>query len=59
VAGKVWYETLRSKYMKPNSQFQDAANATIKIADKLYGGSSVERKAIVEGWKSVGITPKV
>lgn len=54
-AGKIWYKTLAEE-LKPLSQFQDCANATIKVASKLYGKTSKEVKAVCEGWKAVGIT---
>lgn len=55
-AAHIWYKTLLK--LRPRSQFQDAANASKKIAAKLYGVASREEKAVVEGWKSVGIQVK-
>jgi Zn-dependent metalloprotease len=56
-AGKIWYETLKTE-LKENSQFQDCVNATIKVAGRLYGDKSVEKKAVVEGWAIVGLKEK-
>lgn len=53
-AGLIWYNTL-TKELKPNSQFKDAVKATVKVAEQLYGGNSIELKAVVDGWKQVGL----
>jgi Zn-dependent metalloprotease len=56
-AGRIWYITLRDR-LRPDSQFQDCANATLAVAKELYGASSAEAKAVLEGWDVVGITAK-
>jgi Zn-dependent metalloprotease len=56
-AGRIWYNTLCNE-LHEKSQFQDCANATVKVAGELYGSTSVETKAVKEGWKRVGITAK-
>ncbi len=56
-AGLIWYKTLLTK-LKPRSQFQDCANATLKVSNDLYGKDSKESKAVVEGWKVVGLKAK-
>lgn len=56
-AGRIWYNTLCNE-LRSDSQFQDCANATLKVAGELYGNGSVEQKAVKEGWKKVGITAK-
>lgn len=56
--GKVWYNVL-TKELNSKSQFIDCANATVKVAGKLFGDKSVEQKAVVEGWRAVGIAPKL
>jgi len=51
-AGPIWYETLTKK-LSENSQFVDAAEATIASAAELYG--STEEKAVREAWSEVGV----
>jgi len=53
-AGKIWYITLRDK-LTENSDFQDAAEKTWQTAVDLFGKSSREQQAVIEGWKEVGI----
>jgi Zn-dependent metalloprotease len=53
-AGKIWYVTLRDK-IKPNSNFQDAANLTYTTAGELFGLNSLEQQAVGKGWAGVGI----
>jgi len=53
-AGKIWYDTLCNR-LRPNSNFADAANATIKSATDLFGANSAEKKAVQAAWKTVGV----
>jgi Zn-dependent metalloprotease len=53
---KIWYLAL-TDYMKSNASFQDAANATLAAASKLYG-QGAESQAILDAWTAVGITAK-
>lgn len=53
-AGKIWYVTLRDK-LRPNSQFKDAAKATVMVAGDLFGTGSTEQKAVKGAWAGVGI----
>lgn len=53
-AGRIWYITLRDK-LNQNSNFQDAANETYKVAGALYGANSAAQRAVRKGWKTVGI----
>lgn len=55
-AGKIWYQALTTE-LGENSQFKDAVNATVKVAGKLYGKTSTEYKAVVDGWNVVGLKP--
>lgn len=54
-AGAVWYRALTVK-LKSNSNFADAANLTFEAAAELFGGGSLEQKAVQTGWSEVGIT---
>ncbi len=51
-AGRVWYVALTEK-LQPESQFSDAAAATIEVARDLFGGE-VER-AVTDAWSGVGL----
>jgi Zn-dependent metalloprotease len=53
-AGKIWFVTLRDK-IKPNSNFQDAANLTYATAGELFGVNGLEQQAVRKGWAGVGI----
>jgi Zn-dependent metalloprotease len=52
-AGRVWYETLRDKRMKPTATFRQFARLTVQNAAHFFG--TVEREAIASGWAAVGI----
>ncbi|MBC7460891.1 MAG: M4 family metallopeptidase, partial [Thermoleophilia bacterium] len=52
---KVWYSAL-TQYLKPNSNFADAAAATIAAATKLYGAGDVS-SAVADAWSTVGVLP--
>lgn len=54
-AGRIWYEALRDKQVRPNTGFQRFAKITLRNATRLYGATSVETKAVREAWKQVGI----
>src|SRR3954454_22054960 len=51
-AGRVWYVTLTDK-LKPDSQFEDAATATVEVARELFG-DEVER-AVTAAWTGVKV----
>lgn len=53
-AGRIWYVTLRDR-LRPNSAFQDCADATFDVARELFGANSVEQRAVREAWGVVGI----
>jgi Zn-dependent metalloprotease len=53
-AGRIWYVTLRDR-LRPESVFQDCADATFDVARELYGADSVEQRAVREAWDAVGI----
>ena len=52
-AGKIWYDTL-SNLIGPNTSFKQAADATIRSAQNLYGAGA-EQKAVASAWKQVGV----
>jgi Zn-dependent metalloprotease len=54
-AGAIWYRALTVK-LKSDSDFRDAANLTFEAAAELFGGGSLEQKAVQTGWAQVGIS---
>jgi hypothetical protein len=54
-AGRIWYEALHHKPLKPESTFGDFARITCTTARRIYGLRSDEAQAIQRGWKAVGI----
>lgn len=56
-AGKIWYQTLTEGHLKPDSEFKDAANATVGVAGELFGAGSSEHAAVEDAWQQVGVLP--
>jgi Zn-dependent metalloprotease len=52
-AGRIWYETLRDKRMKPTATFRQFARLTAQNAAHFFG--SAERQAVAAAWAEVGI----
>lgn len=52
-AGPIWYAALTA--LKADSGFADAADATLKSAADLFGGSSKEQRSVRTAWKKVGV----
>ena len=55
-AGRIWYETIRDRQLKPTAQFADFALRTAMAAGRLYGSASDERTAVLAAWRQVGVT---
>jgi Zn-dependent metalloprotease len=53
-AGKIWYDALCNR-IRANSNFQDAATASIASAGALFGAGSKQQKAVQGAWSEVGI----
>lgn len=53
-AGKIWYRTLTTK-LHANTQFDEAARATVDVAGSLYG--TTEAQAVEGAWRKVGVLP--
>ena len=51
-AGPIWYGAL-TQHLQPDSQFADAAAATVEAAGKLFG--SAEVTIVRDAWKAVGL----
>jgi Zn-dependent metalloprotease len=52
-AGRIWYVTLTDR-LRPKSQFEDAAKATVEVAGSLFPGGP-EQEAVHEAWHTVGV----
>jgi aureolysin len=55
--GKVWYQGF-TEHLKDNAKFSDAAAATVKAAELLYGAGSTQASAVTDAWSSVGVLLK-
>ena len=51
-AGPIWYTTLTER-LQPNSEFADAAKASVDVATKKYGAAEVA--AVKDAWHEVGV----
>lgn len=54
-AGQIWYDTLQDKRLPKNASFVTFANRTSANASVRYGSASIERKAVIDAWKTVGV----
>ena len=52
-AGRIWYETLRDRRLKPTATFRQFARLTALNADHLFGKG--ERAAVAAAWAEVGV----
>ena len=55
-AGRVWYDTLL-RGVPRDCDFATFAGATARAASARFGSSSLQREAIVDAWRTVGIEP--
>ncbi|MCK6580708.1 MAG: M4 family metallopeptidase [Anaerolineae bacterium] len=55
-AGKVWYNTLCDKRLRPHYGFKRFARLTLRSAAELFGEQSIEASAVREAWAQVGIS---
>jgi Zn-dependent metalloprotease len=56
-AGQIWYDTIRDARLKPTASFAAFAGRTVVNAGHRYGSGSVERKAVRDAWRQVGVRP--
>ena len=54
-AGRVWYDTVCDKNLRPSADFSAFAKLTVRHASVLYGVGSDEHTAVREAWKEVGV----
>ena len=52
-AGRIWYETIRDRRLKPTATFRQFARLTVQNAAHFFG--TAERKAIAAAWAEVGV----
>jgi len=56
-AGQIWYDTIRDKNLRSSATFTAFAGRTVANAQRRYGSTSVEQKAVADSWKTVGVKP--
>jgi Zn-dependent metalloprotease len=54
-AGRIWYEALRDRQLRPNTGFRRFAHLTVTTAQRLYGPESIEAGHVRDAWRSVGV----
>ena len=55
-AGKIWYAALTdTANLKPDASFMDFKQLTITKAEQLFGGGSLEAKAVLDGWTAAKV----
>jgi Zn-dependent metalloprotease len=52
-AGRIWYETLRDRRLRPTATFVQFARATVQNAAHVFGRT--ERQAVAAAWAEVGV----
>jgi Zn-dependent metalloprotease len=56
-AGQIWYDTIRDKSLKRTASFAAFAGRTVANAGHRYGTNSIEQKAVMDAWHTVGMKP--
>jgi Zn-dependent metalloprotease len=54
VVGPIWFQTLTQE-LSPKSQFQDFADATVRVAGRLFGRGGAVETALRSAWFDVGL----
>lgn len=54
-AGQIWYDTLTAGSIRADCDFVEFAGATADAAFVRFGDNSVEHRAVLEGWATVGV----
>ena len=52
--GRIWYVTL-TEGLRSRSEFQEAAEATVEVAGKLFGDGGDEQVKVHSAWQQVGV----
>jgi Zn-dependent metalloprotease len=53
-AGRIWYVALTER-LRPDSDFEAAAGATIEVAGELFESGGPEQEAVESAWREVGV----
>ncbi len=53
-AGPIWYDAL-TRFLRFDSDFQAAANATFAAAGSRFGTGSLAQQAVRQAWSTVGV----
>jgi Zn-dependent metalloprotease len=56
-AGLIWYDAL-TRQLRPRSDFQEGADATLAAATLRFGPGSLEEQAVRRAWLDVGIAAR-
>ena len=54
--GQIWYAALTGDALTPGTDFAGFAQATVDAATALFGPDSPEASAVIEAWRSVGVS---
>ncbi len=54
-AGRIWYDTLTSGLIYPDTDFAGFAAATVKLAGTRYGEDGTAQRAVRDAWAGVGV----
>ena len=52
--GQIWYQTLTQR-LGPNSDFREAAEATVEAAGDLFASGGNEEQVVQRAWEEVGV----
>jgi Zn-dependent metalloprotease len=55
--GHIWYAALSDPHVRPSCTFPTFASVTLRQAQRLYGSTSREVKAVKDGWEAVKVRP--
>ena len=56
-AGQVWWAAMRSATLTPDADFAAFAGETVRAATEIFGQKTLQREAVVDAWRTVGIEP--
>jgi Zn-dependent metalloprotease len=54
--GRIWYIALRDR-LRPDSNFNQAANILVAVAGELFEPDGMEQQAVKKAWQAVGVLP--
>jgi len=56
-AGQVWWTAMRSPTLLPDADFAGFAGETVAAATARYGPGALQRAAVLDAWRTVGVEP--